>query len=72
MAEPVYLCVGRSRRVLGLAYEPGDIPELLRHVADFYDDNPPDCAELYSGRGDRLSTGPGYLVDPFGDVFAAP
>ena len=72
MTEPVYLYVGRSRRMLGQVFEPGDIPELLRHVADFYDDNPSDCAVLFAGPDGLWATGPAYLADPFGDVFAVP
>ncbi len=74
MAQLVYLRVGGLPRLLGQAFEPGDVPELLRHVADYYDDNPSDCEKLFSGTSDRpdhlLPASPLYLSDPFGGDYA--
>ncbi len=69
MGKPVYLTVGTSQRVLGQVFEAGDVPELLRYVADFYDDNPDDCARLFGAAGED---GPGqqYLLNPFGGDYA--
>lgn len=64
MRPAVYLRVGHNQRVLGQIFEPEDLPELLRHVADYYDDNPDDCAELFNASsGTSLSTG--NLLNPF-------
>jgi hypothetical protein len=71
----VFLIVGGERKLLGQALEPGDIPELLRHVADYYDDNPDDCEQLFSSSSaPRVETIPApcrdYLTDPFGGDYA--
>lgn len=69
--RPVYLVVGEKRRVLGQVNpdNAGELPELLRYVADYYDDNPDDCAELVVP-GVEWKEGPAYLLDPFGGVSA--
>jgi hypothetical protein len=75
VGQPVFLIVGGERKLLGQAFEPGDVPELLRHVADYYDDNPDDCATLFFGRvGATTFATPAtvldYLTDPFGGDYA--
>lgn len=57
---------GRSETPLGVVSEPADVPELLRHVADFYDDNPDECVELlntplrHTASAPALSFGTGF------------
>lgn len=51
-----------SREIpLGGIGEAGDVPELLRHVADFYDDNPDALAELLSGSRPFTCAAPAVL-----------
>ncbi len=66
MPQVVYLTVGHTQRLLGQAFEAGDVPELLRYVADYYDDNPDDCAQLFHGRRGSSPGAPAYLSAPFG------
>jgi hypothetical protein len=62
----VFLKVLDGREVaLGVVEDPGCLPELLRHVADYYDDNPTDCASL-------LAEPAGPRVLPLLDPFRAP
>lgn len=59
----VFLNVAGKTVPLGAVHvEPGELPELLRHVADYYDDNPDVCAQLFA-----LPAGskPPYLGSPF-------
>lgn len=45
----VQLQVAGGRNVtLGTANEPADVPELLRYVADYFDDNPGACEDMFS------------------------
>lgn len=64
MIYPV-LDVAGKRTPLGGVAGPGELPELLRHVAGFYDDNPDVCAELFS------APVPFSLPRLFHDPFAA-
>lgn len=62
MNEYVFLMVaGRSVPLGVLNNEPAELPELLRHVADFYDDNPGACEKLFA----RLTGDGSYLQNPF-------
>ncbi len=68
MGKPVYLTVGSVRKLLGQCFEPADVPELLRHVADYYDDNPDACADLLSLA--PPVTAQEWLTNPFGGDYA--
>lgn len=74
MARLVHLRVAGLAKLLGQASEPGEIPELLRHIADYYDDNPDACAQLFTGGSSTPAAiapdGPTYLCDPFGGDYA--
>lgn len=53
----------RAEIPLGVVNEPGDVPELLRFVADYYDDNPDACAQLLAGSSAKRV--PWGVADPF-------
>lgn len=60
----LFLRVDRGLDVpLGCANEPGDVAELLRHIADFYDDNPAEAAALLSAS--RPASELHYMNNPF-------
>ena len=71
---PLFLRLGESKasqKVLGMVTDAAQIPELLRHVADYYDDHPDDLAQLFADGSAQLRVGPSFMVDPFAVVGAA-
>lgn len=57
------LRVNHTDVVLGSVAEPAELPELLRHVADFYDDNPDVCESLF--RAPAVRAVPPTVAHPF-------
>lgn len=63
--EYVFLMVaGRSVPLGVIQAESAELPELLRHVADFYDDNPDSCEKLFA-RSVTIGGNAKYLLAPF-------
>lgn len=57
------LRVNYTEVVLGSIVEPAELPELLRHVADYYEHNPDACVQLCAAPAPNCV--PGHVAQPF-------